>query len=96
MLQVRTACPGHDLRQVARRDADQPHQFVLSHVEPVQKLSHPVRLELYPMREGCLRSDSAYRQVRLDEVGLTGTVGSTGFEMWLGLGASPRSATTRL
>ena len=47
MQQVRTACPGHDLRQVARRDADQPHQFVLGHVEPVQKLSHPVRLELH-------------------------------------------------
>ena len=48
MLQVRTACPGHDLRQVGRRDADQPHQFVLGHVGPVQKLSHPLRLELHP------------------------------------------------
>ena len=56
MLQVRTACPGHDLRQVARRDIDQPHQLVLGYVEPVQKLSHPVRVEFHPRgRAACAR-----------------------------------------
>ena len=54
MLQVRTAC--HDLRQVARQDADQPHQFVLGHVEPVQKLSHPCPARASPGREAaCAR-----------------------------------------
>ena len=56
------------IRPVAEgRDADQIHQFVLAHVEPVQKPRY-VWIELHRRGEGYSCSDCAYRQVRPDEV----------------------------